>query len=402
MSHPREIHHSLDVFRHDHPDQDRTAFLIMSFNEKPIYKEITRELKKICESNRIILLRADDKEYHHDLFLNLQTYMHGCGIGFAVLDRIKSDDVNPNVSFEIGYMMSMFKPVLLLVDESIDGLQADLTGKLYKKFDSYNLSSLKEPTEKWLKDYGLCFSCYECAVTLDLKLEALVANRETLDNSIEDILIHAPNHRPIIKGLKNSIDGLGSVIVFEGEIEFFKQISKMHNAKRLKLSTGINVLEVASLSENQKWGESGMIPFNDGYDMEMCRLEAWAGTHDIIKEAKSILGTNMVHKIEDCSICIIKRNDSLYFIPNYISFGELYPSKIHLPLWLPKNKEIYLLKIVKVIFAHAGLTIFPSEKEIVYAHHKYIKYHIQKSILTDTQNFEFYLDGARNVITIQE
>ena len=41
-----------------------------------------------------------DKEYHEDLLPNILIYLHGCGMGVAVFERIEAEDFDPNVSLE--------------------------------------------------------------------------------------------------------------------------------------------------------------------------------------------------------------------------------------------------------------------------------------------------------------
>lgn len=82
--------------------------------------------------------------------------MHACDFGVAVFDRITEDDFNPNVSLEVGYMLGMGKNVLLLKDKTLKSLQTDLTGKLYKPFDTTDIEgTLKPEVDKWLVDKGL-------------------------------------------------------------------------------------------------------------------------------------------------------------------------------------------------------------------------------------------------------
>ncbi|MEO1098951.1 MAG: hypothetical protein AAFX57_14560, partial [Bacteroidota bacterium] len=109
MKHPQAIQESIIRFRKDHPDPQRVGFLMMRFANKAFYPKLVESLKSTFDKERITLVRADDKEYHSDLFTNIQTYMHGCGFGVAVFDKIGVEDFNPNVSLEVGYMMSMNK-----------------------------------------------------------------------------------------------------------------------------------------------------------------------------------------------------------------------------------------------------------------------------------------------------
>jgi hypothetical protein len=152
---PVEIVASLSRFRAKFPTATRTGFLIMRFATKKPYGKIVEALKKICHDHGLVLVRADDHEFHADLWPNVQTYLHGCGFGIAVYERIDTDEPNANVGLEVGYMLAMGKPVLLLRDQSLKTLQADLVGKLYKPFDTHDPEeSLPGQVKKWLSDYG--------------------------------------------------------------------------------------------------------------------------------------------------------------------------------------------------------------------------------------------------------
>jgi hypothetical protein len=61
---------------------------------------------------------------------NVRTHLHGCGFGVAVYERIQTNEPSANVGLEVGYLMAMNKPVLLLKDSTVETLQADLAGKL--------------------------------------------------------------------------------------------------------------------------------------------------------------------------------------------------------------------------------------------------------------------------------
>jgi hypothetical protein len=151
-----EIASGLEKFRADYPIGNKTAFIIMQFGHTKPHQEIVACIKSTLKKHGIAALRADDKEYMDDLFPNIKTYMHACDFGLAVYDRITEDDFNPNVSLEVGYMLGMGKNVLLLKDKTLKSLQMDLTGKLYKPFDTTDIDkTLPQQIEKWLSDRGL-------------------------------------------------------------------------------------------------------------------------------------------------------------------------------------------------------------------------------------------------------
>lgn len=150
-----EIASGLEKFRTDFQIGQKTAFIIMQFSPTKQHHDIAECIKNTLQKSGISALRADEKEYMDDLFANIRTYMHACDFGVAVFDRITEDDFNPNVSLEVGYMMGMGKDVLLLKDKTLKGLQTDLTGKIYKVFDTTDIpGTMPNHIKKWLTDKG--------------------------------------------------------------------------------------------------------------------------------------------------------------------------------------------------------------------------------------------------------
>lgn len=154
--HPLEITESLARFREQHPDSRRAAFVMMQFGSTELHGSILAGIRDALGKYGIIALRADDREYHDDLFPNVLTYMHGCGFGIAVFERLCQDDFNPNVSLEVGYMRAISKPICLLKDKTLQTLQTDLVGKLYREFDPQNpVGTIPPQLSKWMTDKGL-------------------------------------------------------------------------------------------------------------------------------------------------------------------------------------------------------------------------------------------------------
>lgn len=149
-----ELIETIKNFRKDFPDSP-TAFIMMKFSDSKIHTEITKVIRKVLATHSITGLRSDDKEYSDDLFTNIKTYMYGCDFGISVIERIESNEFNPNVSLETGYMMGLNKNVCILKDKTLPSLQSDLVGKIYRPFDTQDIqNSVKSQLEKWLKDKG--------------------------------------------------------------------------------------------------------------------------------------------------------------------------------------------------------------------------------------------------------
>ncbi len=150
---PVEIKDSLASFKFDYPDPTKVAFIMMQFGETKAHDKIVKAIRGVLDSYGIIGVKADDKQYHDDLFPNVMTYLHGCGFGIAVFERIEDEEFNPNVSLEVGYMFALRKPICLLKDETLEALHADLIGKLYRDFDPQDpAETIPSKISQWLSD----------------------------------------------------------------------------------------------------------------------------------------------------------------------------------------------------------------------------------------------------------
>jgi hypothetical protein len=153
---PTEIADSLEKFKAEYPDPNRTGFIMMRFAKTRSHLAITKSIKATLKSTGLCAVRSDDRSFHDDLFLNVLTYIYGCGFGIAVFERIEKEDFNPNVSLEVGYMLGLGKKVCLMKDQTLSTLHSDLIGKLYNTFDPLDASkTINESLGRWLKDQDL-------------------------------------------------------------------------------------------------------------------------------------------------------------------------------------------------------------------------------------------------------
>jgi hypothetical protein len=153
LNYPPEIHQSLQKFFKDYPIINRNAFIMMQFGQTKAHNLILKSIKDVLSKYGINALRADDKEFHEDLFPNVLTYLYGCKFGIAIFERLEDDEFNPNVSLEVGYLRALKKPICLLKDKTLKTLQTDLVGKLYRSFDPQEPEkTIPTELEKWLRD----------------------------------------------------------------------------------------------------------------------------------------------------------------------------------------------------------------------------------------------------------
>lgn len=153
---PPELNLSVDRLRKKYPEPSKTGFLIMRFTEGKPFDGIVKTIQETGEELGLSILRADQNEFHADLWGNVRTHLEACSFGIAVYERINQDEPNANVGLEVGYLMAQNKPVLLLKEKTVKALQADLMGRLYKQFDEHDpQGTIPEQLKKWLKEYGI-------------------------------------------------------------------------------------------------------------------------------------------------------------------------------------------------------------------------------------------------------
>ncbi|MFN0141281.1 MAG: hypothetical protein ACKVQW_14485 [Pyrinomonadaceae bacterium] len=150
---PSEISESLKRFREDFPDNSKVGFLMMRFGTTPAHSNIVQAVQDTLKSHGLNAIRADHKEYHDDVYGNVETYLRGCGFGIAVFERLETNNFNPNVALEVGHMFAQSKKVCILKDKTLDTLPTDVIGKLYQPFDPQSPEeSIPSVLSKWLKD----------------------------------------------------------------------------------------------------------------------------------------------------------------------------------------------------------------------------------------------------------
>jgi len=151
-----ELSPFIERFLTDFPDPSRCGFIMMNFNDTKLHGMIVSTIKGFCAEYGVTVLRADEKAYSDELLPNIRTYMHACSFGIAVFERLASENFNPNVSLEVGYMMALGKPVLLLKDSTLALLPTDLVGRLYSSFDTQSPGESIPPIlERWLSEKSI-------------------------------------------------------------------------------------------------------------------------------------------------------------------------------------------------------------------------------------------------------
>lgn len=116
----------------------------------------------------------DYKIYSDNLLQNLQVHMLGCDFGIGIYKEeeqslISNDkgrnsqgnegnvkpQINPNMSFEVGFMMASGKRVIPIKDSKLPKLTADMQGSLYLEYDKTKLDAFESALRIRLEDLGI-------------------------------------------------------------------------------------------------------------------------------------------------------------------------------------------------------------------------------------------------------
>lgn len=147
----RHLEPHLREFLNDHPDPDHNVFVMMRFLASDRLDETHEALKDVLARRGFYAVRADDRDYTGELWSNIEVYMTCCHYGIAVFEDIEKRDFNPNVSLELGYMLGRRRRCLILKEQRLPDLPADVVHRLYKPFDMFNITaSVSREVTRWV------------------------------------------------------------------------------------------------------------------------------------------------------------------------------------------------------------------------------------------------------------
>jgi hypothetical protein len=141
----------------DHPEPERNVFIMMRFKDTPQLRELRGAITNTLAVHGLTGLRADDREYHSDLWSNVVVYMLGCKYGVAAFEDFEVRDHNPNIALELGFMRALRKRCLILKERTLPALPTDIVGALYKDFGKFDIEkTTSEQVLRWIEvDLGL-------------------------------------------------------------------------------------------------------------------------------------------------------------------------------------------------------------------------------------------------------
>jgi hypothetical protein len=139
---------------------EKNIFIMMPFrqNRDERYENIERIIKNELRKAGYRGWLASDRNLAPQLWDNVSAFLLASKFGIAVFTRLEKDnriqeDFNPNVSLELGFLLSRGKKILILKDVALSKLHTDLVGHLYSEFDLNQVNrQLPKIIRKWIKE----------------------------------------------------------------------------------------------------------------------------------------------------------------------------------------------------------------------------------------------------------
>ena len=211
----------------DSPVYQRNVFIMMRFKSTPQFEEITRTLRSNLRTYGLWGLRADDRAYSDDLWLNVCGYMWACKYGIAIFEDIDERDFNPNIALECGFMMALGKRVLLLKESRMPKMPTDITGKLWKPFSVFNIeSTISQQIESWVKDIGLT-PIESKQVQYIPPIELVPMLKQAIMQEVDNVRSKIEN--PVAKKeLENLASELNGLDADSSPLEAYKSLERIH------------------------------------------------------------------------------------------------------------------------------------------------------------------------------
>lgn len=136
------------------------SFVMMPFGSKGVSRHYFDELWNVVrgyfEGLGLLAHRADDLQLDKYLWMSVVKYMQAASAGVVVLDARGGGHVSPNVILELGYMLALGKPLLLLRERSAPELPSDILGHYRGSYASDRIDEdIPKHLEEWVRARGL-------------------------------------------------------------------------------------------------------------------------------------------------------------------------------------------------------------------------------------------------------
>lgn len=246
--------------------EDRNVFVIMRYAPGAPFDEIESAIKDTLADYHFIPVLARDLALDPELWHNVRFCMDHCRYAIALFERIQQPDYNPNVTLELGYMLALGRPCLILKDTSLPTLHTDIIGRLYLPFDTYKASqTIRHAIETWLKQLGHSRIPSAQTITAPSHMEANKLRTRHINKAL--LRMHSQIDQAGCGKILRQAASLSSLAIsdteFQRDHDFHSLIIQEREAVLSLLSAGWTVRLIICPESQIEWAELNLVDHDE-------------------------------------------------------------------------------------------------------------------------------------------
>ncbi|WP_298510817.1 hypothetical protein [uncultured Kordia sp.] len=386
----------------------KIGFLIRKFENRPDRNQLVELVKDCFLEKGLKIVDALEYTFHIQLWENIKTYMEHCSFGVVIIDNLtpKTDNnFNPNTFLEIGYLLALGKPILILLQNSLEQkIPTNIKAFIYTTFDSQDVhnENIKNIVFEWIDKSQASpgyLSIYfeKDNADLDMIKNLKVFLSEVKCSTISDRTTE-PSKKET-KGLKSASGFLKiefKVNDYKKAFKFMEDFNAGYYKHAIEVQKYIRKLDVKKYSAFiEGTTPISIIPINHE-EIIYCPRVSITGYESEIVYATELFEKKKTSNVNEIEIVILRPfggDKGFLYVSNYMKYSNAFPIKIYqsrkdnIPSLPIAAIDILFLIIHRFVITEQMLTHNQQDRteylKVIDLHIDKVKYIIEKGIQID-------------------
>src|SRR2546428_8285806 len=83
------------------------VFIMMRYHETETMRTLKAAISRVLQRYQYDAVLANEYDFTGQIASNIEVCMHGCNLGIAIFEDIDEPDSDPNVTYELGYILGL-------------------------------------------------------------------------------------------------------------------------------------------------------------------------------------------------------------------------------------------------------------------------------------------------------
>lgn len=386
----------------------KIGFLIRKFENRPDRNQLVELVKESFLEKGLKIVDALEHTFHMQLWENIKAYMEHCSFGVVIIDDLtpKTDNnFNPNTFLEIGYLLALGKPILILLQNSLEQkIPTNIKAFIYTTFDTQDVynENIKNIVFEWIDKSQASPGYLSIYFEKDNADFGMIKNLRVFLSEVKCATISDRTTEPSkkeIKGLKSASGFLKiefKVNDYKKAFKFMEDFNAGYYKYAKEIQKFIRKLDVKKYSAFiEGTTPISIIPINHE-EIIYCPRASITGYESEIIYATELFEKKETSNINEIEIVILRpfgNDQGFLYISNYMKYSNAFPIKIYqgrkdnIPSLPIATIDILFLIIHRSIITEQMLTHNQQDRaeylKIIDLHIDKVKYIIEKGIRID-------------------